>query len=394
VVSAARDLGIKARLSAVPSLALGAAEVSLLDLTGAFASVRGGRTLEPWGIAAFGAENQTGLRSMGPPVVSSGQTLGRVQQPMIELLQQVVERGTGRAAALGGFAAGKTGTSQNHRDAWFIGFNESLVVGVWVGNDDGSPMDRVVGGTVPASIWKRFMTEAAPLVDRETPRISEFPGSEMNAFAHEIPTDLGGRTSASQAQGGRCDHRACASTYRSFRQSDCTYQSYSGERKVCEMRPRLADGSEAGERSSRAVSSAEGERSAGDISARDSQATGEVNNLPQNARRDGGPQLDPKSANAARAQCDANACARKYRSFNASDCTYQPYDRRERQVCEIGAQSATSPQQSSPSATERIQQSSGQASEPTEGKARRFGRPDPEPRPPSREPPRGFFRLF
>src|SRR5439155_16294001 len=87
-------------------------------------------------------------------------------KPLVELLQGVVKDGTGRAAALDGFAAGKTGTSQDYRDAWFIGFNDALVVGVWVGNDDNSPMKGVVGGTLPASIWKRFMTEATPLMNR------------------------------------------------------------------------------------------------------------------------------------------------------------------------------------------------------------------------------------
>ena len=89
------------------------------------------------------------------------------QKPLVELLQGVVEHGTGRAAALDGFAAGKTGTSQDYRDAWFIGFNDELVVGVWLGNDDDTPMKRVVGGGLPASIWKQFMTEATPLLDRQ-----------------------------------------------------------------------------------------------------------------------------------------------------------------------------------------------------------------------------------
>ena len=111
VIAAARDLGIDARLSAVPSLALGAVEVSLLDLTGAFASVRAGRLrVQPWGIAAFGADDQSPMRPLGPPIVGSGQTLQH-QQPMTDLLRLVIERGTGRAAALNGFAAGKTGTS-------------------------------------------------------------------------------------------------------------------------------------------------------------------------------------------------------------------------------------------------------------------------------------------
>jgi penicillin-binding protein 1A len=406
VVSTARDLGIDARLSAVPSLALGAAEVSLLDLTGAFASVRAGRMLQPWGIAAFGEENQSTLRSMGPPIVGTGQTLGHVQQPMIELLRQVVEHGTGRAAALDGFTAGKTGTSQNHRDAWFVGFNESLVVGVWVGNDDGGPMDGIVGGTLPASIWKRFMTEAAPLVKGEPPRIAELPGPET--IGRETSDDVAAQTSGSQAQRGQCDYRACASAYRSFRLSDCTYRSYSGERKVCEMRPQPAAESEpahTGALSERArggqpPSPAEGEPPATvGTGARDSRATREAREPPQVAQRDNRPQPDPKPDNPAQAQCNVHACARKYSSFNATDCTYKPYDRRQRQVCEIGAQSASSPRHRSSSATERVDQSADRVPERTEGRAQRSrryrsGPPDPEPEELPRERPRGFFRLF
>jgi membrane peptidoglycan carboxypeptidase len=131
VIAAARDLGVDAKLAAVPSLALGATEVSLLDITAAFASVRAGRTrVEPWGIAAFGSDHELRTRAIGPPMSGSSQPLRQYQQPLLDLLRLVVQRGTGRAAALDGFAAGKTGTSQNHRDAWFIGFNESLVVGV------------------------------------------------------------------------------------------------------------------------------------------------------------------------------------------------------------------------------------------------------------------------
>ena len=121
VVAAARELGLDAPLSKVPSMALGTNEVNLLDLTGAFASVRAGRAnLEPWGITAFGPEG-AGLRSLGAP----GGPVHELQRQseMMHLLQAVVEHGTGRAAALGNdMVAGKTGTSQDHRDAWFVGF--------------------------------------------------------------------------------------------------------------------------------------------------------------------------------------------------------------------------------------------------------------------------------
>ena len=74
-----------------------------------------------------------------------------------------MRNGTGRNAALDGFAAGKTGTSQGNRDAWFVGFTDQLVVGVWVGNDDDTPMPGVTGGDLPARIWQAFMAEATGL---------------------------------------------------------------------------------------------------------------------------------------------------------------------------------------------------------------------------------------
>jgi len=216
VAAAAAELGLDAPLTRVPSMALGTSEVSLLDLTGAFASVGAGRAkVEPWGISAFGAEG-TGLRSLGAPNASAQALLHR--DALTRLLQGVVQSGTGRAAALDdGTAAGKTGTSQDYRDAWFVGFNQALVVGVWVGNDDRTPMKGVTGGSLPAAIWKRFVSAATPLVGRTSdPAVAE-------AVRSPAPTK--------QAQ---CDQNACAAAYNSFRPSDCTYQRYDGSRRLCD----------------------------------------------------------------------------------------------------------------------------------------------------------------
>src|SRR6185436_12530366 len=137
------------------------------------------------------------LQSLGPPILPQ-QSLQPYQQPLLELLQEVVQHGTGRAAALDGFAAGKTGTAQDYRDAWFIGFNENLVVGVWVGNDDRSPMDKVTGGSLPAAIWKRFMTDAPAAARREPPPSEPSPDSSA-------PVAQGEGTEPAQ-----CDYQACA----------------------------------------------------------------------------------------------------------------------------------------------------------------------------------------
>ena len=217
VIAAARKLGLDAPLSEVPSMALGTNEVNLLNLTSCFAAVRAGRPkLEPWGIAAFGVEGR-GLRSLGPPA-SSGQALPH-QQELTSLLRAAVNHGTGRTAALDDDddAAGKTGTSQDYRDAWFVGFNKALVVGVWVGNDDRSSMKGVTGGSLSAEIWKRFVMAAKPLLDHlDKPATGE------------VQMESG---TAKQSQ---CDQATCAATYQSFRSSDCTYQPYSGPRRLCD----------------------------------------------------------------------------------------------------------------------------------------------------------------
>ena len=166
VIDVARRLGISARLRPHPSLALGAFEMSLLELTTAYAHfANGGRQSLPHIISAV--------------VTGSGELLYERSQPLPlqpfapahigtlnDMLRDGLTSGTGRRAAIDGLdLAGKTGTSQNWRDAWFIGYSGALVVGVWVGNDDNSPMDKVTGGGLPAQIWRHFMVGQKQLSD-------------------------------------------------------------------------------------------------------------------------------------------------------------------------------------------------------------------------------------
>jgi penicillin-binding protein 1A len=223
IVAAARELGIDAPLAETPSLILGASEVSLLDLTGAYASIwRGVAPVEPYGIATFEAPNGTPF-SIAPDI-SKTQPLGAAQDGMLGMLQLAVERGTGQAARLDRVAAGKTGTSQEHRDAWFIGFDPNYTVGVWVGNDDNTPMDGVTGGQLPTLIWKQFMTNAAP------------PQSSLEGHLQPPAPAQGSQGSLISGLAGvpQCNIEACSASYRSFRSSDCTYQPYSGPRRLCE----------------------------------------------------------------------------------------------------------------------------------------------------------------
>ncbi len=158
VIDIAKSLGIHTELPAVPSLALGSAEVTLLDMTAAMDAIAvDSKSIEPYTIRKI----RTGTRALlytRPDTVVERPDWNR--NALVQLLEGVVTNGTGRAARLDRRAAGKTGTTQDYRDAWFIGFTSDIVVGVWVGNDDNSPMDGVVGGDLPAKIWHDYVEEA------------------------------------------------------------------------------------------------------------------------------------------------------------------------------------------------------------------------------------------
>ena len=160
VIQKARDMGVSSTLKAEPSLALGTSEVSMLELTGAYAIVANG------GFAVF-------PHAVSKIVGRGGEILyertddfpGRLMNPlhageMNNMLASVIAKGTGRNAIIDRPSAGKTGTTSDYRDAWFIGYTAELVAGVWMGNDDGSPMDEVTGGQLPAVLWHDFMLHA------------------------------------------------------------------------------------------------------------------------------------------------------------------------------------------------------------------------------------------
>jgi penicillin-binding protein 1A len=160
VINAAHRLGITSDLTREPSLALGTSEVTLLDLTTAYcAFASGGRGALPYGIVQIADKGGSVLYKR------AGDGGGRIIAPefvsaMNTMLAGVIARGTGRAATLDRPAAGKTGTTQDFRDAWFVGYTADLVTGVWLGNDDNSTMNKVTGGSLPAKTWRAFMTVA------------------------------------------------------------------------------------------------------------------------------------------------------------------------------------------------------------------------------------------
>ena len=160
VFRAARDLGLASPLDEGPAATLGTSEVSLLEMTAAYAAVAAGR----YPVVAHGLTEAV----TGAPI---GGILDqqRTWPMLLELLWTSANDGTGRAAALTIPTFGKTGTSQDNRDAWFIGFAGQLVVGVWIGNDDNRSLGEVAGGDLPARIWRDFMRRALPIAGTRTP---------------------------------------------------------------------------------------------------------------------------------------------------------------------------------------------------------------------------------
>ena len=142
-----------------PSVVLGAGSVTLLDLTAAYAALaNGGVGVWPHGLDSVRDRDGRIVDKPsggGPGRVADADTTAEV----VRILAQVLVEGTGRNARLPIPAAGKTGTTQDGRDAWFVGFTDRYVVGVWLGNDDNSPMEKVGGGTLPARIWRDVMTD-------------------------------------------------------------------------------------------------------------------------------------------------------------------------------------------------------------------------------------------
>ncbi len=171
VIRTARSLGVTSALpEGDPSLALGTSTMTLLELTSAYAGVAANQyPVRPF---AFAQEEQSWWEWLTTPESSAS---GGIHEDMEQMLRAAINRGTGEAAELPIANYGKTGTTQNYRDAVFVGYAGDLVVGVWIGNDDNSPLDRVSGGGLPARIWKDFMRSALSL---PAPRATTTPDPE------------------------------------------------------------------------------------------------------------------------------------------------------------------------------------------------------------------------
>ncbi|GGE10136.1 hypothetical protein GCM10011529_15610 [Polymorphobacter glacialis] len=196
VTQQTRKLGVTAPISEYPAMALGTSPITLLEMTQAYAAIaRGSRPVRATGIA----------RTPRNGVIETARTAANLltpwpsRAPMMELLHSAVHNGTGNAARLSVPTHGKTGTTQNYRDALFIGFAGDLVVGVWLGNDDNSPMKGVVGGGLPARTWKRFMTAALARDNGTARRRSPQADATVDAIGDVIES-VSGRDAREAAQ--------------------------------------------------------------------------------------------------------------------------------------------------------------------------------------------------
>ena len=186
MVRTAHRLGISSKLDANASIALGTSEVSLVELVGAYAPfANGGLGVSPHVV--------TKIRTVEGKVLYTrpADQLGQVIDPhyvamMNTMMQETLLSGTAHKAELPGWmAAGKTGTSQDFRDAWFIGYTSNLVTGVWLGNDDNSPTKKATGGGLPVEIWTRFMKAAHQGVT-PVPLPASTPGGLLTTIAQAV----------------------------------------------------------------------------------------------------------------------------------------------------------------------------------------------------------------
>ncbi len=189
----ASQFGFAHELAPGPAVVLGVSESTLLDMTGAYAGIlNGGSSVKPYGLVE--------LRIQGDDEALLGQEGGIGERVISEeaahqltyMMTQVVERGTGRRARLDGWqVAGKTGTTQSARDAWFIGFTADYVVGVWMGYDNNEPLTGVTGGGIPAEIWHQVMADiTADMEPSPLPMIrpEELPASAGAGADGSVPT--------------------------------------------------------------------------------------------------------------------------------------------------------------------------------------------------------------
>ncbi len=209
VRAVARGFGIRSELDEGPALALGTSELTLLEMTGAYAGFLNlGVRVDPYGLLELRLQGDDApLIEKSGGVASERVISEQAARQLVYMMNQVVERGSGRRARLPDRqAAGKTGTTQGARDAWFIGFTADYVVGVWMGYDDNTKLRGVTGGGLPAEIWKQIMlrieTDRPPRpLDMIDPAVAgQGPARVVGEVAGPLPEDRRGQPARDPVQ--------------------------------------------------------------------------------------------------------------------------------------------------------------------------------------------------
>lgn len=160
IIRNAKKMGITTLIENTPSLALGTFEVKVLDMAVAYSSIANGG-LATWPYTVKEIFTRDGYQLYQREVDHQTRIIDeQTVHDLTGMLKNVIDYGTGKKAQISGFAAGKTGTTQDYRDAWFVGFNDNYICAVWVGNDNNSPMKGITGGNIPAEIWQKIMMTA------------------------------------------------------------------------------------------------------------------------------------------------------------------------------------------------------------------------------------------
>lgn len=198
VIQTARRLGIQNEIQDTASLPLGAAEVTVADMTAAYSVfANGGKRAKSYAVTEIRNSSDEVIYTPAPPEARNE----RLYPPSViadlnTMMHAVVEQGTGRRAKIPGWSvAGKTGTTDAYRNAWFVGYTGALVAGVWSGNDDYSSTNNMTGGTLPATIWQSVMAfahhdrEVKPLfgVDAQGPLVAAASAQDQPAITGSLP---------------------------------------------------------------------------------------------------------------------------------------------------------------------------------------------------------------
>ena len=156
IIKNAKKMGLTTPIDNTPSLALGTFEVKVIDMATAYSAIaNGGYATWPHTIKEIYTKD--GYQLYQRESDAENRILDKqAVKDLTKMLEKVIRGGTGKRARISGFAAGKTGTTQDYRDAWFVGFTDKYIIAVWVGNDDNSPMIGITGGSVPADIWRKI----------------------------------------------------------------------------------------------------------------------------------------------------------------------------------------------------------------------------------------------